>query len=163
MLMISQHGFRWLLGAVRQQTITWTNTDQVIWRQMALIVHDLKALIASQNYAQFTNALTYLHQISHTDASWPSTKSNRSNMWHIHVKISKFNSLKIRTSPSAFSLLCVTLIFRMFWILNIGEWYDIDSTNLGQRIDSKGLVSSVSEAQGWTGQGAAHEKTRLTP
>ena len=34
-LMISRHWFRWWLGAVRQQAITWTNVDQVLLRQMS--------------------------------------------------------------------------------------------------------------------------------
>ena len=34
-LMISQHWFRWWLGAVRQQAITWANVDRDLCRQMA--------------------------------------------------------------------------------------------------------------------------------
>ena len=65
---------------------------------------------------------------------------------------------------------CVIIIMCYFKILNILDpkywwmvWYEIDSTNLGQRIDNKGPGSSMSEAQGWTGQRAAHEKNRMTP
>ena len=32
---ISQHYFRWWRGAIKQQTITWTNGDKVQWRHMA--------------------------------------------------------------------------------------------------------------------------------
>ena len=35
LLMISQHWFRYWLGAVRQQAITWANVDPVFCRQMA--------------------------------------------------------------------------------------------------------------------------------
>ena len=34
-LMISQHWFRWWLGAVRQQVITWANVDPDLCRHMA--------------------------------------------------------------------------------------------------------------------------------
>ena len=35
LLMMSQHLFRWWLGAVRQQAITWTSVDQDLQRHMA--------------------------------------------------------------------------------------------------------------------------------
>ena len=35
LLMISQHCFRWWLGAVRQQAITWTSVDQDLKRHKA--------------------------------------------------------------------------------------------------------------------------------
>ena len=34
LLIISQHWFRWWLGAVKQQAITWTSVDQDLQRQM---------------------------------------------------------------------------------------------------------------------------------
>ena len=39
-LMISQHWFRWWLGAVRQQAITWANVDLVPCRHMASPGHN---------------------------------------------------------------------------------------------------------------------------
>ena len=35
LLMISQHWFRWWLGAIRQQAITWTSVDQDFRHHMA--------------------------------------------------------------------------------------------------------------------------------
>ena len=34
-MMICQYWFRWLLGAVRHQAITWSNIDQVLWHHMS--------------------------------------------------------------------------------------------------------------------------------
>ena len=46
-MMISLHCFRWWLGAVRHQAITWTNVDQVLWHQLVLLGHnELKTLQA---------------------------------------------------------------------------------------------------------------------
>ena len=39
-LMSSQHWFRLWLGAVRQQAITWTNVDQVLWCHMPSLGHN---------------------------------------------------------------------------------------------------------------------------
>ena len=41
LLMISQHWFRWWLGAVRQQAITWANVDLVPCRHMASPGHNM--------------------------------------------------------------------------------------------------------------------------
>ena len=40
LLMISQHRFRWWLGAVRQQAITWANVDPYLCRHMASLGHN---------------------------------------------------------------------------------------------------------------------------
>ena len=39
LLMRSQHWFRWWLGAVRQQAITWANVDSDLCRHMASLGH----------------------------------------------------------------------------------------------------------------------------
>ena len=39
--MISQHWFRWWLGAVRQQAITWANVDPDLQRRMASLGHNV--------------------------------------------------------------------------------------------------------------------------
>ena len=39
-MMISHHWFNWWLCAVRQQAITPTNIDQVLWCQMAFLGHN---------------------------------------------------------------------------------------------------------------------------
>ena len=41
LLMISQHWFRWWLGAVRQQASTWANVDSVPCRLMASLGHNM--------------------------------------------------------------------------------------------------------------------------
>ena len=38
-LMISQHWFRWWLGAIRHQAITWANVDPVLYHHMASFGH----------------------------------------------------------------------------------------------------------------------------
>ena len=38
-LMVSQHWFRWWIGAVRQQAITWANVDPDFCRHMASLGH----------------------------------------------------------------------------------------------------------------------------
>ena len=38
--MIGQHSFRWWLGAIRQQAITWANVDPKLWRHMASVGHN---------------------------------------------------------------------------------------------------------------------------
>ena len=40
-LMISQHWTRWWLSAIRQQAITWTNVDQVVWWHIALFINNI--------------------------------------------------------------------------------------------------------------------------
>ena len=40
LLMISQHWFRYWLGAVRQQAITWANVDSDPWRHMTSLGHN---------------------------------------------------------------------------------------------------------------------------
>ena len=40
LLMISQHWFRWWLGAVRQQAITWVNVDPDLCRHMVSLGHN---------------------------------------------------------------------------------------------------------------------------
>ena len=40
LLMINQHWFRWWLGAVRQQAITWANVDSVSCLLMASLGHN---------------------------------------------------------------------------------------------------------------------------
>ena len=40
LLMISQHCFRYWLGAVRQQAITWANVDPDLCRHMASLCHN---------------------------------------------------------------------------------------------------------------------------
>ena len=40
LLMISQHWFRYWLGAVRQQAITWANVDPDLCRRMASLGHN---------------------------------------------------------------------------------------------------------------------------
>ena len=46
--MISQHWFRWWLGAVRQQAITWAHVDPDLCRQMASLgLNELNATAKS--------------------------------------------------------------------------------------------------------------------
>ena len=54
-LIRSQHWFRWWLGAVRQQTITWANVDQDSWRLMS----SLAGNNTNQNY--FSANLYFKH------------------------------------------------------------------------------------------------------
>ena len=41
LLMISQHWFRWWLGAVNQQAITWSNVDPDLGHYLISLSHDL--------------------------------------------------------------------------------------------------------------------------
>ena len=65
LLMISQHWFRWWLGAVRQQTITWANVDSVSCRLMVSLGHN--ELI--QKILQSNFILCELISIQHTEAN----------------------------------------------------------------------------------------------
>ena len=60
LLMISQHWFRYWLGAVRQQAITWTNVDPDLSRHMASLGHnELKAIELNFDYYHYS-AVTHV-------------------------------------------------------------------------------------------------------
>ena len=56
-LMASQYLFIWWLGAVRQQVITWTNVDQVLWHHIASLRHNYIMTSSNGNIFRVTGPL----------------------------------------------------------------------------------------------------------
>ena len=71
--MISQHSFRWWLGAVRQQAITWTNVDPDLCTHMASPGHNKLTYSEVQRSPLMANRAT-LVQVTRPPGSqnrWP--------------------------------------------------------------------------------------------
>ena len=66
LLMISQHWFRWWLGAVRQQAITWANVDPDLCCHMASLGHSelSSAFVLRKRGASCTHSVftVYVHR-----------------------------------------------------------------------------------------------------
>ena len=66
LLTISQHWFRWWLGAVRQQAITWANVDLDLYYHMVLLGHNEFNFETSTLWSLFLTFIFLLHSQIHT-------------------------------------------------------------------------------------------------
>ena len=82
LVMISQHWFRYWLGAVRQQAITWTNVDQDPCHHMASLGHnELKRQLHT-----LSSLVPHIKQTQNSTRHWNGIKlASIILIWHVWV------------------------------------------------------------------------------
>ena len=88
LLMISQHWFRYWLGAVRQQAITWANVDPDLCRHMTslgpneLIIYDMSCYLYPAVMIILMIDYTFSNNFSYS-------------FWHFLLDFSEFHSVEL--------------------------------------------------------------------